>query len=73
MNKKILIIPGHLGKDTGAIYNGQEERYINLQQSISICISAKAAGYDNFYLVVPNNEVEGKLINVINMNSYKFN
>lgn len=68
----ILIVPGHLGKDSGAISGNQEERYINLQQSISVCIAAKAAGYNNIKLVVPNGEVSGYLIDVVNVKDDNF-
>lgn len=62
MKKILLIIPGHLGKDTGATAtlesdgNGslstfvaqmQEERWINLQQAISFCVAHATSDLKN--------------------------
>lgn len=69
MKKLLLIIPGHLGKDTGAtatlasdgvgslssfVVQMQEERWINLQQAISFCIAHATSDLKN--------EVEVRLV-----------
>jgi len=80
MKKTLLIIPGHLGKDTGAVVelDGKtiEERWVNLQQCIGFCIAHESSIYKNLVdvkLVVPNGEVKGGLIDVLNVNKGYFN
>ena len=74
MNSQLLVIPGHLGKDSGAIAPcGEQERWINLQQAISFCVAAEAAQTEkNVVLVVPNGEVIPYNIRVLNMKDRYF-
>jgi len=87
MKDKLLIIPGHLGKDTGAIGKPSEdivgdfgpptsekECWINLQQAIGFCIAWAASDLCTrvqVTLVVPNGEVKPGLIDVIDMKGPK--
>src|SRR4030043_938607 len=66
--KSLLIIPGHLGRDSGAIGNDQREDRINLQQAISVCTCLYAMDFGiPFFLVVPKNTVHSIAIKIIEM------
>lgn len=64
--RTLLIIPGHIGKDSGAVIENEQEQYINLQQAISTCCATKLFDkYNDISLVVPKDIGHWKLINVI--------
>lgn len=83
MKDKLLVIPGHLGKDPGAVAapsdqivgdfgppTSEQECWINLQQAIGFCIAWAASELCTrvqISLVVPNGEVKPGLIDVIDM------
>lgn len=61
MKELLLVFPGHLGKDSGAVTHSQdmfgketeqEERYINLQQAISFVLASRLAPSLNYPKIV---------------------